>query len=1095
MSKYTIYGKNGIAKYTGCPVFHGAYLKVGYLEFREISSPTPIEWEVGDYVEYDRTGLRYTLYTIPQQSVTKQVRKESYGAAFVYRSVQFHEPMRLVELAPFRDLVPDLDLNIHFSTQSAIAVYDDVYGVAERIQVCLNAYAQDYASKSGSVNADWLVEVVDASSDAELNETLHLEQDYSVSGVSCLGALEKIYELWNNIGWTYSFRDGHHVITIGGADVRTYGNTIPDLTYGRGNGLCNLQSDISNRTEMATRIFVYGSSKNMVSRWYNNLPYDIRDRESIDIQHLMLPVAPVESLGWGGWGKTGTQYDAAKAYLENPEAIARYGLIEKTVYLDGSEGDEICPSIKGATIGAVRTALGSPTVRYYPKTSVYNDPLMRVDKIASCENPTDSGTLSQEGSKYSFQSSVPVSAISEIIGSGTDFTFTYLSTNVLSGKYGDVEMVLGMVGTIKSEGSLVSGSSLMMILYDGSGAMSSTDVALSYMGVIGGKHTYRFTIPDLKFEANLGVNGSVSVFLTASNMKTEGAMDVEVEVSAGNAEIGVLASRTQVFTMKIPQVGFNINDRISFGNGKCTVGMTGGMCAGRNFLVKACTYNPLTDDWTLVCYRQKDSSIGAWFPNSDYPIQSGDSYVLFDIALPDIYVTMAENRLLEEGRRLLERMSKPTPIFTPAIDPIVAKSIQDGLGVALTPIREGRYFHVLDEDVEAFGMDYILVDTVTISEGEANLPIYKITLREGKKITIKETDSTSTSDKTTSVMEGVASGIGNSGGGGGVSSYSDLTDLPSVNGREIVGDLTLADLGIISGEEVRNMISAISQSKITIAGISVGLGGSITKSALASVFTGSDAVHEAKLASQATKLQNARELWGNAFDGTSDVAGNITLRNAGVKIVEALTGTPNSGYANGMSAYGSRNNADAVAGVGFWWTKNGSNTSADATITNIYLGVSENPWYDHSLRISATEVKVDLPLVSTSTIQAAQFKVTGGKGTQFLKADGTIDSVAYLPLTGGTLSNSLIVNGSVAVANTLRVGGATLSWDNVNQCLAVDKSFYSLGQVSALGAGEPTGSGGSGDSNKVYLTQAEYDALVDSDQIIPYVEYNIYEEV
>ena len=135
MSKFSIIPNGGgNARYSGCPTFTGTYMKPGMLEFREIAVPSPIEWAVGDYVEYTRTGYTYRLYTVPQ--VKKQARSTTYGGAFVYQSVQFFDDSKQLDICPFRDLVPD-DNRVHFSTQPAIAVFDNVAGIAERLQECL----------------------------------------------------------------------------------------------------------------------------------------------------------------------------------------------------------------------------------------------------------------------------------------------------------------------------------------------------------------------------------------------------------------------------------------------------------------------------------------------------------------------------------------------------------------------------------------------------------------------------------------------------------------------------------------------------------------------------------------------------------------------------------------------------------------------------------------------------------------------------------------------------------------------------------------------------------------------------------------------
>lgn len=52
--------------------------------------------------------------------------------------------------------------------------------------------------------------------------------------------------------------------------------------------------------------------------------------------------------------------------------------------------------------------------------------------------------------------------------------------------------------------------------------------------------------------------------------------------------------------------------------------------------------------------------------------------------------------------------------------------------------------------------------------------------------------------------------------------------------------------------------------------------------------------------------------------------------------------------------------------------------------------------------------KLDGSLDVTNSVIANSFVKTGGTSAEFLKADGSVDSNAYLPLTGGTISGSLI---------------------------------------------------------------------------------------
>ena len=136
MAKFKIYSKDGqTVRYEGCPKYNGVYLKVSYLEFASISSPARIDWHVGDYVDYPRTGLRYTLRSIPPEK--KIAKPGQSGDAFTYQNVQFMAQTQDLVVAPFRDLVPE-DNGVHFSTQQAVSTYENAYGIAARVQACLD---------------------------------------------------------------------------------------------------------------------------------------------------------------------------------------------------------------------------------------------------------------------------------------------------------------------------------------------------------------------------------------------------------------------------------------------------------------------------------------------------------------------------------------------------------------------------------------------------------------------------------------------------------------------------------------------------------------------------------------------------------------------------------------------------------------------------------------------------------------------------------------------------------------------------------------------------------------------------------------------
>ena len=368
MAKFTIYSKDGRkVRHVGEPQYSGSYMGVDFVEFRSVNSPTLIEWQIGDYVDYFRTGKRYKLYFVPMPN--KVARANSYGGSFEYSSVQFFAATKELEIAPFRDLVPE-DNKIHFSTRPDVSTYENVYGIARRIQECINDIFPNR----------WRVEVFDTD-DADLLSLLNETKEFSVSGGSCLDALSQIYETWKNVGWihTYDSVNDIDVITIGRANVRDAENTSDAFAYGKGNGLTSIRKATANEGEFATRLYVYGSERNIQTRYYNGL--DIVDKDSVDIRNLMLPI--------GKWGKTNGLPDASKAYLQADDSIIeKYGLIPRIIYFDGNENEEIFPSIKGLTMAKVRKAMidaGQGNSEYLP-----GDSDSRIDQVKQA-SITDAG--------------------------------------------------------------------------------------------------------------------------------------------------------------------------------------------------------------------------------------------------------------------------------------------------------------------------------------------------------------------------------------------------------------------------------------------------------------------------------------------------------------------------------------------------------------------------------------------------------------------------------------------------------------------------------------------------------------------------------
>jgi hypothetical protein len=748
MARFQIISKDGKSvRYEGKPKYVGTYLKPSYLEFSEISSPTPINWEVGDYVDYPRTGMRYRLYSIPQAS--KNARRDSYGGAFTYSNVQLYAATKELEIAPFKDLVLD-DNFIHFSTSPDVATFENIIGIADRIQACMDDL---YPGR-------WEIKTVETSSESDLGQMLSTAKDFALSGGTCLDALSKIYELWQEVGWIHSYDSvtGKEVITIGYANARTADNTTDPYLYGKGKGLTAIKKNHTNKDEFATRLYVYGSERNLPTRYYNDK--GIANAESVDIRNLMLPLRE--------WGTTNGLPDARKAYLENAEAVAKYGVIPRTHYFDSDDaGADVYPSIEGITIGEVRNYLAvSGDNTYSPDPSIYSNS-ERVDEIKSAELPKDDGVINKDGKSYD---EIGYFAINEkwvstdisVGESSKTLNACLLASKQFYTKEGKATFRSHEgVGGYLVDNSQISKAILVFELTDSitKNKLYTEEYTLELSEVKDGVR--EFTLPyskDMSYTSESGITVYAQIYIKVEFKEpVKSAFFIEYYIKASDCTLEAKRDLPKKFNLTLKQIGFNINERASQGEKKA-ISMKSGMCEARTFNILDCRYDSENDTWELECARQKDDTLGILFPNTNNPLAEGDRFVLLNIAMPELYVYAAMEKLLVEGEKLLARASKYQCNYEPQID---AKVMQEAEDKANEPesetkprlLREGMYMEISDEDVIDGETDYVIIDSLNIYEGESAIPTYKVTLREKRKVSYKGTPSATTSTSTSSAED------------------------------------------------------------------------------------------------------------------------------------------------------------------------------------------------------------------------------------------------------------------------------------------------------------------------------------------------------
>ena len=787
----------GSVRFKGCPVYHGTYLKPSYLEFREIASDTPIAWAVGDYVDYPRTGLRYTLYDLPEMAQSSE--KAGVAEKYVYSNVRFYARTKDFERCLFRDIVT-ADNTIHFSSRKTISTFEDVEGIAARIQACLD---NDYSG-------EWSV-VLDADLKTSVTSVSEAREFSIENGSSVLNALDQIYSVWENVGWTYSYNSttGKHILTIGGANTKRAGNTVAGGTIGKGQGLTSVKVTFSKMDDVCTRLYPFGSSRNMRARYYNSL--NIKDAESVDIPNLMLPVS--------SWGKTDSLPDPKKAFIRVASVRDErlLGVRPKVLYFDDEEYGEIYPSIEGVTIGDVRESMET-TDEYYPSTSIYTDS-ERADEVKSSKTANlDDGT---SGVKEITQTVDPVCDASMTGSVGVNGSVT-LTKNIgfaslRMGRWSDIILADGQADIYVEMDNGVSLDEAFLTVTN-MGNEAKVDLLRNYDSTTG---KTRLSIPDdcvllhddffkvsdtnygstFIFEIHLTVTASGSKYLQSSSVTVDQNNRAPISISLRDGH-----PASAYVTLK--QIGFDPNlQRLSSNGMVGTLEMKTGACAGRSFRIDKCSYDSSADGWNLKIRRVVDRSVNMTFPNSTYPIAAGDRFVLTDIKMPDEYIEYASQRLLSRAKDVLDELSHPIAVLTPSMN---AKFIKENARSFI----EGQFLSfeasLLSQGYMALGYYSDLIDTLTINENEANIPTYSLTLRERPRKSFK-LPSDSSASNTEDVESGDSSGSGSSSSaakgdkgddGVGIKSVTQTTTSTADSGENVV-TVELTD-GSSSQFKVRN---------------------------------------------------------------------------------------------------------------------------------------------------------------------------------------------------------------------------------------------------------------------------------------------------
>lgn len=1033
----------------------GRFMEVAYIECT-IESPTPIDFQIGDKVIFDYNNLPYTIYDTP--SIKKQARARSYGKAFVYE-LKFKADTEQLDICPFLDIVPN-DNNVHYTSLPSFSTFEDVYGIAARIQANM-----DYLYPN-----QWIIRVA-STTDAELSETLSEAKEFSVSSESCLDALKKIYDTWG-VSFIHTVEDGKNVITIGKS-----AGTTGLFQYGLNQGLRTIKKSIQNPDQLCTRLYAFGSTRNVPARWYNQNGYI---GESQYAPHLMLPPSV-----WKGNSPKGAYIDAIFGNGDN--RIEKYGLRIKTFVYDGTNGrEEIYPSVHGITAKNIREAkaeLGE--TKYVPSTSRYPN-ASRMDSVLTGSNISDNGTAVDDGYElYSQKTEVHVSLVSGQVNMAPQngvltvvHDIDICTFDITKAAVYRLSEIDGAVFLLKND--IYSNVTAQLYIRKPDGNLIKLPEEKIFKDTINAL----VGIPEYGFQAN--ISGSYKLFVRVSidwtdvsfadTILPEEGFSLKWDVLENNISIarGENILNPQ-FNISIKQIGFNLNDVTASDNSKKTIHFLTGMCSGRTFEIDQCEYSESNDSWNLTCRRVDDSEVSQRFPNKTFRVKAGDQFVLLNINMPDLYVYTAMQRLYDAALKDLKYYSTPQYVIEPEIDNIkMLRSPQ--------VVKEGMYMPIQDSDISL--QDDILIDSVTITNKGNESRKFEVALRNDKiynrfnkiatqladlessnKVSAQESARTPASDNTIEIVPDYVRRIEQLENLFGVDANGDVyvktkdAETPrnfytlgeissggvgelTEGGNGIATILDAAKLGTIATEDLSQTFSAYAVDSIykqvqAIIQGGVGGGGGLTKELADTYYAPLDYFNNG-IAKKATLLENAPVL--KKYTDTS--------------ITVTAGGQESSAFVVPFATTAGSINIDGVYTI--WGKEYWKDGKPQSVSGDLDLG-------DGSLKVGGTAViEKDTTIKGILHLKSALIGAEGKTLDWYGDVYGDNirpQSNATYNLGGTNLKwKNAYVSDLIAITGgttpTLQIGDALLYWDKEKNSLRTNANFFAEGELSSGLIGE-----------------------------------------
>lgn len=673
-----------------------------------IENEAPVDFSIGDYLIY--RNERFELNYDPGKA--KQGRKNALGNSFKYPDIKLNSLSDELARAEFLDVVLNDEAQLHYTALPDFVFYiGSLDDLLDRLQANMNEQFGDKAWKFYSRN--WKRSQTRGCEAARWEEIYGGDTTKEDTGVAdteidSTSISVQNQTVWEGLALVNSQFDVNFITRNREVFVDTSGLLMQNtFKYGAAFGLVEINQDAESDQKIVTRMRAYGSEKNLPNRYYATLNMEVWADFADTLQLLDHTAWYAADIKLGG-----LNVEKASAYFTNHISDGQ-----------GSSRYSVSLHDGGVVVKAKVTVLRAP---YFEERIE-----VRIAGGTNEENSVADARKYYEAVKSTkmvhFVSGVNKDAFPD---NRKDYATDHLPNNMACSRLmlpGFPQMSLQdwwNSHTDKHASLNPTGAELRFSTRTDrpwvESAMADT------IGVRPG--SVFFDTEDIKEKKE-------EIFPTIKEMEVDGVRIDEIAVGTNVEDNGVSKDGPDAPSCKVElneKVNFDIN---ALKQSDFSITMTDGMCAGRKFKVSGSVKE--NGRWVLTLQRVED--IGLYFPYKDFQISKGDHFVLSGIELPVQYVEAASEKLLRYAIAWLIENDHTRHTYAPKIyDIFMARqhdeAMADTSGTVKSihdTIKEGDIMPFKDEDL---GLDAeIIIDRLTIKEGNGKIPSYEVSLREDKE--------------------------------------------------------------------------------------------------------------------------------------------------------------------------------------------------------------------------------------------------------------------------------------------------------------------------------------------------------------------------